>query len=155
MSRELKTWNFVIRYESYCKTQKYKKHLENYPKPHIEDLYGKCHDPKWKLLSMRDKSPPAGTSRFSCDQNKKSFHMKNVQTHIVPCKYKDIYSEGKANYNSLHIHKRKHRNSMLMKIHLYSIFWKGKGYNDIRDINIMTFLPYVIHFKHCDVEACS
>ena len=46
MSRELKTWNFVIRYESYCKTQKYKKHLENYQKPHIEDLYGKCHDQK-------------------------------------------------------------------------------------------------------------
>lgn len=28
---------------------------------------------------------------------KKNFRMKNVQTHLVPCKYKDIYSEGKAN----------------------------------------------------------
>ena len=63
--------------ESYCKTQKIQqKHIENYPKPHIEDLYGKCHDQKWKLLSMRDKSPPAGTSRFSCDQNKKAFTWK-------------------------------------------------------------------------------
>ena len=57
------------------KTNK-KLHIENCQKQHIEDLYGKCHDQKWKLLSMRDKSPPAGTSRFSCDQNKKAFAWK-------------------------------------------------------------------------------